>query len=289
MLRITCAATVLLLCASDVRAQYQTRFDVDAGWTFTSNHPTFGWDVDDDPADRFHSPLASLNVQYAEGHWVSATATSPAIDISGMTHPELSFWTWADVTEDICVMDLRTLRIVQDGGPALFDYCLSQRSPSGPDYEEYRLPLDPAWGTIRVVFDFNSVDGFANVGQGWFVDDLRVAEAGCPAPLYYCFVGNFWTGKPGSLIHAHGSTSIAANDLQLEATHAAPGQAAIFFFGDDPSVMTPLGDGYLCVGGTLQRLPPVSTGSGSPTFDVDYGIPPASGITVGSTWYFQCW
>ena len=98
MLRITCAATVLLLCASDVRAQYQTRFDVDAGWTFTSNHPTFGWDVDDDPADRFHSPLASLNVQYAEGHWVSATATSPAIDISGMTHPELSFWTWADVT-----------------------------------------------------------------------------------------------------------------------------------------------------------------------------------------------
>lgn len=282
------ALALALALAEAAGAQYQTNFDDDVGWTFTSSHPTFGWDVDAVP-DMALSPPTSLNVQYAEGAIVNAYALSPAIDISAMAFPELSFWTKADVAEDVCVYDIRRVSVYPAaGGPALFDYCLSQRNRSGQPYEQYRVPLDPAWGNVRVRFAFLSVDDFANGGDGWFLDDMEVDEVACPAPLYYCVAAENSASAFGALIYANGSTSVSANDLQLQAKDTPKNQFAIFFFGPE-TTFVPLGDGFRCVGGAFKRLPVVPTGSGVPTLDVDYGQRPADLLVIGSTWYFQCW
>ena len=280
---------VLLLLVGPAAAQYSTRFDDDTGWTFTSNHAVYTWAVDDDPPGHWLSHPTSLNITYAEGEVVDATATSPAIDLAPLAAPELAFWTKADMAEDACLNDNRTLVIRDDvTGQVLLWYCLSKRVPSGQPYVEYRVPLDPAWGVVRVQFDFFSVDGFANFGDGWFVDNLSVREGGCPPPLYYCWGYSNSVSSAGAMIHALGSTSVAANDLTLQATTTIPGEFGIFFFGPGTE-FAPLGSGVLCVDGPHVRLATVATGAGSPTFAVDYATPPADQLVVGSTWYFQFW
>lgn len=109
----------------------------------------------------------------------------------------------------------------------------------------------------------------------------------------YCTTSQNSTGQP-CLISASGSTSIALENLTLEAGPIAAHQGAIFYYGPI-QVDVPIGNGHRCVGGGttgLGRLPIVSSGFGDHiTYTLDYDNPPTAATTIlaGSTWNFQAW
>ena len=94
----------------------------------------------------------------------------------------------------------------------------------------------------------------------------------------------------GAVMSTSGSTSISANDLVLLATAAPPGQFGLFFFGNGQQSV-PLGDGTLCVGGTLYRLPVVTVdGGGTASFPLDLtNLPGSQTIAPGDIKNFQFW
>lgn len=104
----------------------------------------------------------------------------------------------------------------------------------------------------------------------------------------YCSTSVNSTGG-GAQIHASGSSSAAANDLELSASPVPANQFGLFFYGPS-QIELPFGDGFLCVGGGLHRLP-VGTASKAMElrFPVDNTLPPATNLTAGSTWNFQAW
>ena len=97
---------------------------------------------------------------------------------------------------------------------------------------------------------------------------------------------------PGALISMNGSTSLAANDLQLVATGAIPGNFGLFFYGKN-QIMQNVANGVKCVGGGglgLFRTGTVLTSPGGIAMrSIDYFSQsnPAGLITAGSTWNFQ--
>ncbi|MDP6519666.1 MAG: hypothetical protein QF411_07185, partial [Planctomycetota bacterium] len=115
-------------------------------------------------------------------------------------------------------------------------------------------------------------------------------------PCTGCTGGNYCQISPnsvgsGALISYTGSASIANDDLILLASYCPSSQYGIFFYGPNQSNI-PYGDGNLCVGGQIQRLPIVNTGpSGVGAHPLDYTNPPqpSGQITAGSTWNFQFW
>ncbi len=107
------------------------------------------------------------------------------------------------------------------------------------------------------------------------------------------------SGVGGAELFASGSADFGVNggsgDLELMAT-GLPSQAlGIFFYGSLAQPASPLGSGFLCVGGGQPnwRLDVVSVGTGesSASTQVDYLTPPspAAQIVPGSTWNFQFW
>ena len=115
----------------------------------------------------------------------------------------------------------------------------------------------------------------------------------CSGGTSYC------TGAPnsvgaGATLSMTGSTSHAANDLVLVASGAVPGAFGVFFYGEAQS-QVPFGDGFRCVESPLYLFMPgvQADASGTATYAVDFGIPPASSgpgaIAPCSTLYFQYW
>lgn len=106
-------------------------------------------------------------------------------------------------------------------------------------------------------------------------------------PTNYCSSNPNSTGEPGR-IYASGSASIAANDLTLWSVDLPSPEWTQFFYGP-LSQQAPLGNGFLCIGGSLGRFPLLVSASGVAVQAVDYGALPGGGgtITAGSTWRFQ--
>ena len=95
------------------------------------------------------------------------------------------------------------------------------------------------------------------------------------------------------ILGAFGSTSVADNDLTLRAHSVSPNVHGLFFYGPDVAY-TPLGNGYRCVGGPLQRiLPTVVTdpaGTASTRVDLLNGKHGAQiGAVAPITLNFQFW
>lgn len=114
-----------------------------------------------------------------------------------------------------------------------------------------------------------------------------------PGPLSYCAATPNSTGLP-AVISIVGSTSVAADDLQLVTSQAPANQFGLFFYGL-AQLELPFGNGLRCVGGGgvgVQRLSvALSSAAGVFVHDLDYGAPPApaGALLPGSTWNFQCW
>lgn len=122
--------------------------------------------------------------------------------------------------------------------------------PDGSRADRGALPFDPSWPTGRA-----TCPGFAHSGGG---------------------IGR---------ITARGSTSLAAQSLDLVADRLPAGQFALLATGT-AFASVPLGQGTLCVGGSALRSVPASTGTGSVVFPA---APGGLGAGPGTSLHFQVW
>ena len=95
----------------------------------------------------------------------------------------------------------------------------------------------------------------------------------------------------GCVLSASGSTSVAADDLELEATNALPNQPGVFFQGDQllgGGAGVVFGDGLRCVGQNVIRLEvrvPDASGDAATTLD----LAALGGVSSGDTKHYQYW
>ena len=102
----------------------------------------------------------------------------------------------------------------------------------------------------------------------------------------YCSATANSSGQPAS-IAASGTTSIAANDLELSVSQAAAQALGLFYHGPN-QVQMPFGDGLRCVGGLTNRLAILQTdSSGFASFHLD--LQAAANISANTTRHFQFW
>ncbi|MEM9378953.1 MAG: hypothetical protein AAGB93_03310 [Planctomycetota bacterium] len=145
--------------------------------------------------------------------------------------------------------------------------------------------LDPVDGTFWTIQERSS-----SLTNRWTTWICQVEHDFCGNVERYCSAVASPSGFPAS-IDTGGTTSLAANDLQLVAL-SLPGQTfGLFFFGAN-QVQAPVGDGNLCIGNPFFRLPPVqSSVFGVALFDFDSANLPA-GYPVfqpGDRWNFSFW
>ncbi|MCP3916441.1 MAG: S8 family serine peptidase [bacterium] len=137
------------------------------------------------------------------------------------------------------------------------------------------------------VFDYDDIDsGSSQDANGNGTPDECECTGGA---VNYCVGANNSTGAGGAVSWG-GSTSVANNDLVLQATQLPVGEFGLFIYGQNQT-QTPLFDGFLCVATPFIRFPvQVSDNLGFLTQPVDITSPPQQSgqITVGSTWNFQC-
>jgi len=150
----------------------------------------------------------------------------------------------------------------------------------------FQLPtILPPGGMASLLFTgtFSGIDIVLDVDVDVVADGT---PSGCDTEVYCTAAPN--SVGAGADISVTGSTSVAANDLVLQAD-PVPNQPAIFFFGPN-QIELPFGNGYRCVGGAVKRLPVVFGGGNAIVHSMDNTQAPAAGSVIpGSTWNFQAW
>jgi len=129
----------------------------------------------------------------------------------------------------------------------------------------------------------------------WMLSDVPLGPATCGAVEYHCSpAAPNSVSAIGAVLEVLGCASHKVNDLELVVTHLPPHGLGLFLYGPS-GVQLPVGNGWLCAGGTITRLGPafVSSPTGTVVRSVDLGQPPfnsgSSQIVPGSIWHFQYW
>ncbi|MDP6954420.1 MAG: M14 family zinc carboxypeptidase [Planctomycetota bacterium] len=236
----------------------------------------------------------SLGENDVDGGYTSLL--SPAFDLSGHAGARLEYWRWysnntgASPNADIFEVDLS-----DDGGASWTN--ARTVGPAGGDtgggwIQDTLLIEDHVNLTSAVRVRFSASD----LGSGSIVeaaiDDVRLTAPGsgdCPAPGATCVTTANSVGS-GARIGSFGSTGVGDGAFTLTAAGLPANQYGIFFFGPN-QISVPLGDGVLCVGGGLARLPVIQADwTGNAQHALDFNAPPAAGTLLpGSTWLFQFW
>lgn len=159
-------------------------------------------------------------------------------------------------------------------------------------------PLGPDWcvtaGHIHVGGDVTwpQASNAVDVTLGTVLDYVdRVLS--CPPMLPYCDGLPNSAGR-GAQLSAIGSPSISAGELELLVQRVPANTAGIAFYGPSRTAAT-LGDGLLCVGGPLARLPipGIANVATVMRLPLDFTAQPLSSgmmaVTPGSTWSLQVW
>lgn len=278
-------------------------FEAAGGWTV--GHPgdtaTIGlWTRGDPVGDHAtpeddHSP-GGTQCWYTGATWFPDGATSlvsPRYDLSGLVAPVASMWVWfSNGAGDFNPPDRLRIWLSDDDG-ATWQLAFGMQSRSDTIGSWQRVVLDvedwiEATDAVRVRVVVRN-DNLFNTVEGAF-DDFELLQPLCCGTSPYCALSPNSAGG-GASIGTSGSTSVSANDLVLEVQGAVPGQFGLFFYGPE-AAQAPLGDGTLCVGGLLQRLPVLTVdGAGGASWAVDLASPPqvAGRILAGSEWNFQFW
>ncbi len=117
----------------------------------------------------------------------------------------------------------------------------------------------------------------------------RVIFEGCPTPVAYCSAAPNSSGSSATISFS-GSASFSQNALTLGCTQLPPSGTALFFHGAKAlSPATPFGNGLLCAGGTVRRLPPLTFAGGNATQLQDLNWSAYAGMQPGDTRFFQFW
>jgi len=158
----------------------------------------------------------------------------------------------------------------------------------GTVLEDIAFPIPtvlPAGGTANLVLDL--IPGDLTLG---FLTDLDWSANGTPA----CSVTSYCSATPNTFSSAGecsvvGSSSLALGGFALSAAGVPPAHAGRFYMSRTQSFL-PFGDGNLCLGAPVRRLPVTYAGPlGNALYNVDFADAgqPTSLIRAGDTWNFQ--
>ncbi|MEM9798783.1 MAG: hypothetical protein AAGA20_00570 [Planctomycetota bacterium] len=114
----------------------------------------------------------------------------------------------------------------------------------------------------------------------------------CPPMLTYCDAVPNSTNAGGSLT-ARGWPSISDDTIELLVQRVPANTSGLPFYGPSRAMGT-IGNGTLCVGGPLTRLPvAVADARGAMEIPLDLAAPPlgvgGNAVSAGTTWSFQAW
>ncbi|MFM7298414.1 MAG: hypothetical protein ACKO4Q_14505, partial [Planctomycetota bacterium] len=143
----------------------------------------------------------------------------------------------------------------------------------------------PTCGTANLVLDL--IPGDLALGV---LSDIDWAANGTPA----CSVTSYCSATPNTFssageCSAMGSSSLALGGFALSAAGVPPAHAGRFYMSRTQSFL-PFGDGNLCLGAPVRRLPVTYAGPlGNALYNVDFADAgqPTSLIRAGDTWNFQ--
>lgn len=143
----------------------------------------------------------------------------------------------------------------------------------------------PPGGTANLLLDLTPGDlGISNATD---LDWLALGAPVCETASYCISTPN--TFSNGATCSAAGSTSLAFNTFTISAQGVPPGHAGRFYMSRNQALL-PFGDGTLCLGTPIRRLPVVyADASGLAQYSVDFNDPaqPTALIAPGDTWSFQ--
>jgi hypothetical protein len=158
----------------------------------------------------------------------------------------------------------------------------------GQVIEDLAFPLPtvlPPGGTANLLLDLTPGDlGISNTTD---LDWLLFGAPICETASYCTATPN--TFSSGAACAATGSTSLAFNTFTLSAQGVPPGHAGRFYMSRNQASL-PFGDGTLCLGTPIRRLPVVyADASGLAQYAIDFNDPaqPTALIAPGDTWNFQ--
>lgn len=135
-----------------------------------------------------------------------------------------------------------------------------------PCYPEPVVPGAPAWPNLRMTF--RTFMSESAPGASYCTSEPSTAHA--PARIW-----------------AYGSSSIGANDLVLHAG-PMPDVVGLFYYGTQ-ATQAPFGNGFVCVGGGLGRLPGVVPHCGTISSPLDLTKLPPQAVVPGAALYLQAW
>ncbi len=145
------------------------------GWTVSTDGKAAFWQLTtaqavSAPSSLYYGRLPQLD--YDVGH-TQGTITSPQIALPpGTTDVRVLFWRSADVEPFASSDDLR-LELLQGGQSTI----VWDKGVSGPGqgWKQETIPLTlTSTAPVRLRWFFDSIDEVNNVGQGVFVDDMRI-------------------------------------------------------------------------------------------------------------------
>ncbi|MBI2931765.1 MAG: hypothetical protein HYY16_08945 [Planctomycetes bacterium] len=171
---------------------YATSFDtLPPGWTLDAPMGGVSWGIDDTPLSGLSAPR-SLNYNNGTDYRSlgnsrnTGSATSMAVDLSGMRNPQLAFACLYQTETAGTAYDKRFVRVSNNGfATPLLDRQLSSTSGGCADtgtWHQHVIELEPSWGNVQVRFRFDSIDGTSNAFAGWFIDDFAIREEAAPLP-----------------------------------------------------------------------------------------------------------
>ncbi len=209
MNQVLSATLFLLACSARAFGQgYETSFDEKTDWDW---HLTGLWSVDGSPSaapgGTYRSAPSSLNYNnrlgtFDTGGPNSGEATSPVINVTHLSAPALTFWCNHKTEHVGCKWDRRFVRFLSRNGKMLAEHQLGVSSVPGGCavagiWHSHLVPVDPAWGYVKVAFLFDSVDHLYNAYPGWFVDDVRLRSSYAPGKMIQIYETDFNQGASG--------------------------------------------------------------------------------------------
>jgi hypothetical protein len=280
---------------------YSENFDAGSpGWTLSSTNPPVVWAADATPVAG-HSAPNSLNYNngttYDSGTANSGTAVSPNHNLTGTLNPRLQFWcryqTEGSSSWDKCfleVLDLsNTVLFTRQYLPAgSVATGTNETCPAALTWHQHTVTLNPAWGTIRIRFRFDTIDSIANSYQGWAIDDYTLLHDGNPGPLPQILNpmpsnGTALAASPtltGSVVRSTGGTTVWA-EFSIDGGAFVAG-SAVTDWGVSAYTPPALGDGtHTYVAHAHDSAGLFSADTGVISFTVDSTAPVAGTVNDG--------
>lgn len=272
------------------------------------------WEWEDDPSDSWTPEIGKLDLQgiatheYGHalglGHSADPNATMHATTQNGKSHRTLEsddiFGVQSlygilaptkpridGVSIDGDVLTITGSNFISSGNEVWFT-----RTGAGGDGTPVKALADSPTGTelvVAVPAEAGPGDVLVRIGPGAgtrlsnaFPFDARLE---CDAVTSSCPTTPNSIGD-GAVMKLTGGQSLSANSMVLHALGSPAGQWGLFFHGPT-STSTPLGNGTLCLSGSLVRLAPVQVDpSGRASAPVDLSD---LGLSAGDTRHFQWW